>query len=83
LIGNLPRRFTGKVPVRRFPVNAVRTCQSRTPAWKVSAGLAWEQRIDTKLADRFRDVNGDPPLTDAADAHMSAQLTILEAACQT
>jgi hypothetical protein len=37
--------------------------------------------LKEQLADRFREVNGDHPMTDADDAYVSAQFVLLEELC--
>jgi hypothetical protein len=40
-----------------------------------------EITLKRQLADRFREVNGDHPMTAADDAYVTAQFTVLEAVC--
>ena len=40
-----------------------------------------EITLKRQLADRFREVNGDHPMTAADDAYVTARFTVLEAVC--
>lgn len=40
-----------------------------------------ETDLKRQLAERFREVNGDHPMTDADDAYASAQFVTLEELC--
>ncbi|MCO4695564.1 hypothetical protein LRR80_01615 [Streptomyces sp. RO-S4] len=40
-----------------------------------------ETDLKQRLAERFREVNGDHPMTDADDAYVSAQFVVLEELC--
>ncbi|MFE8952269.1 DUF6058 family natural product biosynthesis protein [Streptomyces althioticus] len=40
-----------------------------------------ETHLKEQLAERFREINGDHPMTDADDAYVSAQFVVLEELC--